>query len=57
MQILSDQQMTTKNEWYEFHKLERSQVVVKIALVVEWLAHIPDKNEKKVQFLPRVPRP
>ena len=26
----------------------------KIALVVEWLAHIPDKNEKKVQFLPRV---
>ena len=26
----------------------------KIALVVEWLSHIPDKNEKKVQFLPRV---
>ena len=98
------QPWTTKNEWYEFHKLERSQVVVKIglvaqrkskmlltsrsgfqnspsprspettgnphsqygsrsvkpvkwgkiALVVEWLAHIPDKNEKKVQFLPRV---
>ena len=22
-----------------------------IAPIVEWLAHIPDKNEKKVQFL------
>lgn len=29
----------------------------KIALVVEWLSHIPDKNEKKVQFLPRVQKP
>jgi hypothetical protein len=26
---------TTKNEWYEFHKLERSQVVVKIGLVAQ----------------------
>ena len=29
----------------------------KIALVVEWLAHIPDKNENKVQFLARVQKP
>ena len=49
--------MTTIIEWYEPPKFEKSQVVVKIALVVEWLAHIPDKNENKVQFLARVQKP